>query len=264
MELPGGQSLAIPIPVTQGGTGTITQFTPGSVIFAGVSGVYTQDNANFFFDNATDELGVGTNNPIRAFHVTAQVGNTNTVQTNLRVESTSSGTAAAGFGVAIEFAAESAGGQIAIAGIIGVAYTTATDTAETANFIFTLIVAGTAIEVLRIRENGRQGVNIALTDGANIAVNAALFTPGSIGRVTLAGNRTFDNPTNPVDGQWMSWELFSTSSRTLTFGSKYKGSADLALPAATTGGSKTDMLLWRYNLAADQWWLVAKNFGFAA
>ncbi len=42
-----------------GGTGTNIAFTPGSVVFAGLSGVYTQDNGNFFYDNTNNRLGVG-------------------------------------------------------------------------------------------------------------------------------------------------------------------------------------------------------------
>jgi hypothetical protein len=46
--------------VGHGGTGTATTFTTGSVVFAGTSGIYTQDNANFFFDGTNHTLGVGT------------------------------------------------------------------------------------------------------------------------------------------------------------------------------------------------------------
>ena len=46
--------------VGNGGTGTSTTFTTGSIIFAGASGVYTQDNANLFWDNTNNTLGVGT------------------------------------------------------------------------------------------------------------------------------------------------------------------------------------------------------------
>ena len=44
------------LPVGNGGTGTGTAFTAGSVVFAGASGVYTQDNTNFFFDDSADTL----------------------------------------------------------------------------------------------------------------------------------------------------------------------------------------------------------------
>lgn len=47
------------LPVGNGGTGTATAFTAGSVVFAGTSGVYTQDNANFNWDDTNNTLGVG-------------------------------------------------------------------------------------------------------------------------------------------------------------------------------------------------------------
>lgn len=48
------------IGVTYGGTGTATAFTAGSVVFAGASGVYSQDNTNLFWDNTNKRLGIGT------------------------------------------------------------------------------------------------------------------------------------------------------------------------------------------------------------
>jgi|SRR5579864_540873 len=50
--------------VTVGGTGTTTTFTLGSVVFAGASGVYTQDNAAFFWDDVHTRLGIGTATPV--------------------------------------------------------------------------------------------------------------------------------------------------------------------------------------------------------
>ena len=47
------------IPVANGGTGA-SSFTQGSVLFAGVGGVISQDNANFFWNDSTDSLGIGT------------------------------------------------------------------------------------------------------------------------------------------------------------------------------------------------------------
>ena len=57
------------LPVANGGTGTSTAFTAGSVVFAGASGVYTQDNANIFFDNTNKRLGIGTAAPSRMVEV---------------------------------------------------------------------------------------------------------------------------------------------------------------------------------------------------
>lgn len=49
--------------VARGGTGTGTAFTQGSIVFAGASGVYSQDNANFFWDVTNHRLGIRTTTP---------------------------------------------------------------------------------------------------------------------------------------------------------------------------------------------------------
>ncbi len=49
--------------VTRGGTGTGTAFTAGSVVFAVASGVYAQDNANWFYDVVNHRVGIGTPTP---------------------------------------------------------------------------------------------------------------------------------------------------------------------------------------------------------
>jgi hypothetical protein len=51
------------IGVGYGGTGTSTQFTQGSVVFAGASGLYTQNNSKLFWDNTNNRLGIGTMTP---------------------------------------------------------------------------------------------------------------------------------------------------------------------------------------------------------
>ena len=58
-----------PVTVANGGTGTTTAFTQGSVVFAGASGNYSQDNANFFWDDTNNRLGVGTTIPSTALQV---------------------------------------------------------------------------------------------------------------------------------------------------------------------------------------------------
>jgi hypothetical protein len=57
------------VPVTAGGTGTTTAFTTGSVVFAGASGVYSQNNANFFWDNTNTRLGINNATPTATLEV---------------------------------------------------------------------------------------------------------------------------------------------------------------------------------------------------
>lgn len=45
----------------------LAAFTPGSVLFAGASGTITEDNANLFWDDATNRLGIGTATPVSIF-----------------------------------------------------------------------------------------------------------------------------------------------------------------------------------------------------
>jgi hypothetical protein len=63
--------------------------TQGSIPFAGAGGAITQDNANLFFDNANNRLGIGTTTPSDALNVVGdiKVGNatTGTVKSNLEL-----------------------------------------------------------------------------------------------------------------------------------------------------------------------------------
>jgi len=88
---------------------------------------------------------------------------------------------------------------------------------------------------------GRFAVEVAtLTDGANISVDLGAnqnFT------VTLAGNRTLDNPTNKVVGQTGSIFIVqdATGSRTLSYGTDYEFAGGTA-PTLTTTASAVDRI----------------------
>lgn len=61
--------LSSTLAVTSGGTGTSTAFTAGSVIFAGASGVYSQNTSYFVWDNTNVWLGIGTATPTTRLHI---------------------------------------------------------------------------------------------------------------------------------------------------------------------------------------------------
>lgn len=77
-----------------------------------------------------------------------------------------------------------------------------------------------------------------LTDGANISWNLA----NGHGSVTLAGNRTLDNPTNQTAGQWYILKVAqdSTGGRTLSWGSTYKWT-DGIYPVLSAGANAADV-----------------------
>jgi hypothetical protein len=93
----------------------------------------------------------------------------------------------------------------------------------------------------------------SLTDAATITPNCA----NNGGNVAALGqNTTLANPTGtPQDGQEYVLRVKTSSARTWTYGSQYRGGT-VALQTATTGSSKTDYHTFRYNAADTKWDLV--------
>jgi hypothetical protein len=67
-ETTGAVTLGGTLAVANGGTNA-GEFTQGSVVFAGASGTYTQDNSGLFYDNTNDRLGIGTAGPNYKLHI---------------------------------------------------------------------------------------------------------------------------------------------------------------------------------------------------
>ena len=94
-----------------------------------------------------------------------------------------------------------------------------------------------------------------LTDGATIDWNMATQ---AVAKVTLAGNRTLNAPTNGSTGQFASILVIqdATGSRTLTWNAVYEFTADTA-PTLTTTANYGDLFTFRYNGA--KWLEVGRN-----
>ena len=61
--------------------------TPGSVLFAGTAGVYSEDNANLFWNNTTKRLGIGTATPSAVLTVDSGAINTSRCVVNEGLDS---------------------------------------------------------------------------------------------------------------------------------------------------------------------------------
>lgn len=103
--------------------------------------------------------------------------------------------------------------------------------------------------------------SVTLTDATTIATDASL---ASHFRVTLGGNRTLGNPTNPTDGQKVTWEIIQdgTGSRTLAFGSAFAFGTTITGFTATTTLNKRDFIGAIYNSTAAKWYIVAVAKGY--
>jgi|GEM_PF-856403 len=67
-----------------GGNFTLSSMTAGSVLFAGTGGLTSQKNANFFWDNTNNRLGVGVNAPGNTLDVGGTVAGTGVSGLRLR------------------------------------------------------------------------------------------------------------------------------------------------------------------------------------
>ncbi|NCA94284.1 MAG: hypothetical protein EOM84_03840, partial [Sphingobacteriia bacterium] len=67
------QNLSTTSTPTFGGL-TLSNLTPGSIVFAGAGGLISQDNTNFFWDDANNRLGLGDNTPSYQLDINGALG----------------------------------------------------------------------------------------------------------------------------------------------------------------------------------------------
>ena len=102
---------------------------------------------------------------------------------------------------------------------------------------------------------------VNLTDAATIAVDAS---QGNDFRVTLGGNRTMGTPSNPTDGQKITFQVTQGTGApyTLSWGSGYSFSSALAQPTLSSTAGDIDLLCFIYNSSKSAWLLAAFVNGF--
>ncbi len=189
--------------VARGGTGTGTAFTAGSIVFAGASGVYSQDNSNFFWDDSNNRLGVGTTTPGADSGAALQINNSGVAvqaqfgdtlpfylisnEPNLGMNLYYNGGWKYGSGSSAKF-----GAAISLATGTGDVVFYVTTTAGNSNG------AASLAELMRLTGQGQLGLGlspragVALDVGGPIAVKsyavASLPTAGTAGRTAFASN----------------------------------------------------------------------------
>lgn len=103
---------------------------------------------------------------------------------------------------------------------------------------------------------------VALTYAATLNTDASV---GDIFDVTLTGNATLANPTNPTDGKTIRWRIRQdgTGNRTVTLGNKFviPSSATSPLPFSTAANAM-DVLAATYHAGRDKWDVVAFVMGY--
>lgn len=100
-----------------------------------------------------------------------------------------------------------------------------------------------------------------LVDAATIATDASLANHF---RVTLGGNRTLGNPTNPTDGQKVIWELVQdgAGNRTITLDAAFALGTDLSAVTLSSAAGKRDLLGALYHAGLAKWLVIALVRGY--
>lgn len=99
---------------------------------------------------------------------------------------------------------------------------------------------------------------VAYTDAATVTLNADTTDLGVL--LTLSQTTNFANPTGtPYHGQLLQLRIKSTTSRLVTWGSKFRGISGRPLPGATSGNSLTDLYEFLYNATDDKWELITRS-----
>ena len=180
------------LPATKGGTGTATAFTAGSVVFAGASGVYSQDNANLFWDDTNDRLGIGTATP--SFRL--QVQTDTDANAGAFIRNSNTGTAAAGI--------------LTVASPVGNISVRAHSAANSAWPNSTLIISDSGFTGgLNLFQNGANPIRLWTNGSERMRITSA----GDVGIGTAAPGTKLD-----VVGPDNSGAQYRTSTRTIGIG----------------------------------------------
>lgn len=100
-----------------------------------------------------------------------------------------------------------------------------------------------------------------LTDAATIATDASLANSF---RVTLGGNRTLGNPTNPTSGQRVIWQVTqdSTGTRTLAADTAFAFGVEITSFAISTVANKKSFIEAIYDGGTSKWYVIGIKTGY--
>lgn len=102
---------------------------------------------------------------------------------------------------------------------------------------------------------------VPLTDGASIATDAAL---GNVFTVTIAGNRTFAAPTNPIADQKITYKIRqdAVGGRVITWNAAFNFGVDLSGVPNSTSPNIFDYYGFQYNATTSKWDCLAISRGY--
>lgn len=267
--------------VARGGTGTTTAFTAGSVVFAGASGVYSQDNANLFWDDTNNRLGIGNAAPATQLELTTATGD-GTVTEVLRI-SNSTGTASGRNALAFYMGSGGAYTMARMSAEVGAIfnapkfYLEVADAAHALQTRLTIDQTGLASfsNELRATTAGTSATSVVNNAGTQTLTNKRI-TPRT-GTTTSSATPTINTDnvdfysltalavditsftTNlsgtPTENQLLTIAITGTAARAIAWGASFENGA-ATLPATTVTTTRLDVAL-RWNSVTSKWRCMA-------
>jgi Chaperone of endosialidase len=172
---------------------TLGLITQGSVLFAGASGLLSQNNSQFFWDNTNNRLGINTNSPLYSLDVTG----TGRFTSNVGVNSTLSAWNSLFSVIDISTTASFAGSSSGSANMFNNAYYNGTNYIyKTSDYAFRYLQGG-GIHSWYVAPSGTAGNAITFTQAMTITSsgNIGIGTPSPSGVLSIVrdGASTYTN-----------------------------------------------------------------------
>lgn len=185
------------LPSGNGGSGTSTSWTQGSVIFAGPASTLTQNNPSFFWDNSNLRLGIGTNTPSNNLSFDGNLSKT------IAMERT---TGSSGLGLIVQAGGAALGSLDANGGFLTLRGGISTGAGQSRIIFQTYNTgsSGTTDNVNSIKmtltEAGLLGIGTAAPTGVLHISSSRSGAPSSTGDYFIAGAHTYTDAVTSASG----------------------------------------------------------------
>jgi hypothetical protein len=180
-------------------------------------GIVDGSNATAITIDSSENVGIGTTSPGDTLHIVTDSSTTNDTVDVARIEATSSGTPAAGFGPTIDFRGERGSASSDSMGRIGYVADTMTASRIDGAFIVETAVDGTYSENLRVTSTGKVGIGTTSPDRKLHLNEAASSTSNFIHLTTADTGTTGSNGFLVGIGSDGAAELFNYEAQPISF-----------------------------------------------